>query len=97
MSYIAATPEYGLIIRKPALSEKSISYSSLLDAMDGVLIIDESDDLISFGPMFGEEALSAIKSRLSNINLDFVDDYFELNFLMPDWVKLGVASATFAA
>lgn len=94
MNYIAATAEYGLVLRKKSLAEKGMSPSALSDIMADIDILGEDDDLISFGPLFGEEALEEIKTRLSAGNLEYADDYFELNLLLPYWVKLGVAYRT---
>lgn len=93
MSYIAATAEYGLVLRKGALTEKGISSDRMSDIMDDIDVLGENDDIISFGPLFGEEALEEIKGRLSGNGLEYADDYFELNLLLPHWIKLGVASA----
>ncbi|MBX9813379.1 MAG: hypothetical protein K2X76_01615 [Sphingomonas sp.] len=93
MSYIAATAEYGLILRKGALAEKGISPEILSDIMADIDVFGEDENLISYGPLFGEEVLEEIKARLSANKLDYVDDYFELNMLLPHWVKLGVELA----
>ncbi len=92
MSYIDATPEFGLIVREGSLLEKDISHSTLTEIMQDIDVLGENDDIISYGPMFGEEALQEIRSRLSSAGFEYVDDYFDLNFLMPDWAKLGVSS-----
>jgi hypothetical protein len=91
MKYIAATPEYGLVVRKSSLMERGISQSSFSEAMHDIDILEENDELMSYGPLFGQEAFDEIKTRLANIGLSHVDDYLELNFLLPDWLRLGVA------
>ena len=93
MSYIAATAEYGLVLRKGALAEKGLPFSILSDVMADIDVLGEDDGLISFGPLFGDEALNEIKARLSARSLEYADDFFELNMLLPHWIKLGVALA----
>jgi hypothetical protein len=93
MPYVAATPEFGLIVRKPALAENGISKSALLDILENTEVLGEDEGLISFGPLFGEEALEEMMNRLTAHRLNYVDDFFELNLLLPTWARLGVASA----
>ncbi len=93
MKYIPATAEYGLVIRKKSLAERNITSDDLSEIMTDIDVMGDSDDLISFGPMFGEEALEEIKARLSASGLEYVDDYVDLSFLLPHWVKLGVSLA----
>ncbi|KSV75945.1 hypothetical protein N185_15985 [Sinorhizobium sp. GW3] len=88
---IDATAEFGLVIRKSALAEKGIPRAGLDQVLAGVDLMGEDDDLLSFGPMFGEEALQEIMSRLSSLSLEYVDDYFDLNFLLPEWAVVGVS------
>lgn len=91
MSYIAAAPEFGLIIRKAALTEKDISGRTLTEAVHDIDLIAENDDLLTFGPLFGDEAFQTIMRRLELIGLTYVDDYFGLDVLVPPWVGLGVS------
>lgn len=92
MSYIDATSEFGLVLRKGSLLEKGISHSALAETMRDIDVLGENGDIISCGPIFGEGALQEIISRLSSVGLEYFDDYFDLNFPMPNWVKLGVSS-----
>lgn len=92
MRYIAATSEFGLIVRKRALAEKGVSSVDLSKLIEDVDVLAEDDLLISLGPLFGSEALSEIMKRLSDKGLAYVDDFFEMNFLTPSWLRLGVSS-----
>ncbi|PDS87298.1 hypothetical protein [Rhizobium sp. L18] len=94
MSYIAATPEFGLIIRKAALIERKLSRQALLELMSGIDLIDENEGLLTFGPLFGVEAYQTIMRRLEIAGLAYVDDYFGLDILVPPWIKIGVSLAT---
>jgi hypothetical protein len=93
MNYVAATSEYGMVVRKLALEEKGMPRSTLLEIMADIDILGENEAVISFGPLFGEEALKEIMTRLSASKLEYVDDFVELNFLLPEWVKLGITAA----
>ena len=53
----------------------------------------ENEDILSFGPLFGEEALMKLSRQLKEIGLEYHDDFFDLNFLMPSWARIGVAAA----
>ena len=58
--YINVTGEFGLIIRKRALLERNVSLEMLLTAMEASEPLDCNDELISFRPSFGPEALDRI-------------------------------------
>ncbi|MBB2749930.1 UNVERIFIED_ORG: hypothetical protein GGI57_000603 [Rhizobium aethiopicum] len=90
MAYIAATNECGLIIRKAALIEKKLSRQVLVEVMQGIDLIAENGDLLTFGPLFGEEAYRAIMGRLEAAGLAYVDDYFGLDIPLPSWIEIGV-------
>jgi hypothetical protein len=70
--------------------EKNIDKHTIFHILSGVGILGENDEIISFGPLFGEEALLNFMECLKKINLEYVDDFFDLNFLTPDWMKIGV-------
>jgi hypothetical protein len=90
-SYIAATGEFGLVVRKQALADKGLELSTLLDAMDGVGLLGEDGRLLSFGPIFGADAIATLQGQLRALGLEHVDDFVELELLLPVWVQLGVA------
>lgn len=91
MTYIEAINEYGLVVRKSALSERSISTSDFSNAMIDVDVSSENDNLISYGPLFGIEALENLKEELQSIGLVYIDDFYGFDFFLPDWIKLGIA------
>jgi hypothetical protein len=88
MTIINITGEYGIVIRKAALKEKGVLYTDLLNVMEVGCPLDENDDLISFGPSFGEEALNEFIIRLKSIQLEYVDDFFIIIYDVPKWCKL---------
>lgn len=90
MDTVKVTAEYGIVVRRKALSEKIISYSMVLEAMETEAPLDSNDDLISFGPSFGGEALDSFIKRLQILGLEYVDDFFSITFDMPPWCDLRV-------
>jgi hypothetical protein len=90
MTYIAATSEYGIVIRKAAMKAKSIDDPVLFEIMTDVGVLGDDKNIVSFGPLFGKEALDQITTQLGNAGLTYVDDFCTFDFLMPEWLSLGV-------
>lgn len=92
MNTVKATGEYGIVIRLAALTAKSIDYMQLLRAMEVDQPLDSNEDLVSFGPSFGEEAMNEFISRLQALGLEYVDDFFAIACDMPTWccVRIGI-------
>ena len=84
-SSICVTSEFGLIVRRSALAERQVDMRDLLNAMETKEGLDGSNDLLSFGPHFGREALNTIIARLTNLGLVYFDDFFELCGDYPSW------------
>ena len=79
------TPEFGLVVRRRALEVRDVSYSELLKTMETQAPLSESEDLISFGPHFGLEAVTEFLRRLESIGLINIDDFFVFTGDFPDW------------
>ena len=92
MSFIVATSEYGLIVRKAALLERNLTYSEISLVIADVDIQGENANLISYGPIFGIEAQEKLKAALSRLGLVEIDDFYGTDFFLPEWVRMGVAS-----
>lgn len=90
---IKITGEYGVFIRKAALAVKKIAYSALLDAFEVEVPLAENDDLVSFGPSFGQEAMDEFVSRLQALGLEYFDDFFCIASDFPEWCALRVGLA----
>jgi hypothetical protein len=91
MNTITATAQYGIVIRRDAVRRKSVSYNELLRALEVETPADENEDLLSFGPSFGEEAMNTFISRLQGLGLAYVDDFFALSFDLPSWITLRIS------
>jgi hypothetical protein len=85
MSSIEITPEYGLIIRKLSLTERSVSLNQLLETMQTSTALSEDEYLISFGPSFGQEALNTFRKRLEALGLVYWNDFCEFSGDYPFW------------
>ncbi|MEZ4467724.1 MAG: hypothetical protein R3F43_25600 [bacterium] len=76
--------DYGIVIRQAALREQRVRRTALVAAMEGEPL-DESADLVSFGPHFGGEAAEALMRRLEALGLEFYDDFFIFQGDFPFW------------
>jgi hypothetical protein len=84
-SSVTVTSEFGLIVRRKALAERQVDLRNLYIAMDAEERLDANDDLLSFGPHFGREALNTVLSRLTELGLIYFDDFFEFCGDYPPW------------
>lgn len=84
-SSVIVTGEFGLIVRRNALVERQIDLRDVFTAMEVEAWLDGSDDLLSFGPHFGREALNTIVSRLIKLGFVYFDDFFEFYCDYPPW------------
>jgi hypothetical protein len=53
--------------------------------------LDANEDILSFGPHFGQEAVDEGVRRLEALGLSYVEDFFVFIADLPDWCRLGVA------
>jgi hypothetical protein len=91
MSFVAVTAEYGIVIRRHALAERGVSYQAVLDAVEADEPLGADEELLTFGPSFGPEALEGLTQRLTALGLVFFDDFFEFEGDFPLWCKFAVA------
>lgn len=90
MNSVKATNEYGIVVRRAALTVKSIDYKQLLQVMEVEQPLDSNEDLVSFGPSFGEEAMNEFIARLRALGLEYVDDFFSISCEMPAWCNVRI-------
>ena len=81
------TFSYGIVIRRKAISQRQVNLQSVYDAFEITKPFSEDADMICFGPLFGPEASKMIISRLKGLGLTYVDDFYELAFDHPDWLR----------
>jgi len=84
-SSLIVTSEFGLIVRRSALAERQVDLHDLFAVMEVGERLDGSDEILSFGPHFGREALNTIISRLIELGLVYFDDFFEFCGDYPAW------------
>ena len=90
--HVHTSSEYGNVIRRAALQEKSVLRSTLVSEMESEPN-DENPSLPSFGPHFGGEAADAFMRRLERLGLAFHDDFFIFQGDFPAWCSFSVALA----
>ncbi|WP_316175999.1 MULTISPECIES: hypothetical protein [unclassified Bradyrhizobium] len=91
MNFVAVTAEYGIVIRRRALTERGVSYQAVLNAIETDKPHGADEELLSFGPSFGPEALATLTRRLIDLGLVYFDDFFEFASDVPLWCKFAVA------
>lgn len=62
-----------------------MNHQQLLEAMEAEVPLDANEDLISFGPHFGEEAANEFVRRLESLGLVHIDDFFVFCGDFPSW------------
>ncbi len=91
VSSVAVTAHHGIVVRKEALRAKRITVQDVLNALEAVKPLDESKELVSFGPSFGEDALHEFIRRLEAMGLDYFTDYCTISADIPEWCALHVS------
>ena len=79
-----------MIVRRRALAERGVDPAAFWDAMEGESPLAENDDMLSFGPLFGEEALTEYSRRPAALGLIYIDDFHGLNFDLPEWLAVSL-------
>jgi hypothetical protein len=79
--------DFGIVIRRAAVDALALRAGEL-ESVFGVSPIAASKDLLSFGPHFGPEAAAEFSRRLTTLGLRYVDDFYVLEFEMPEWLSL---------
>jgi len=66
MGFVAVTAEYGIVIHPRALTERDVSYQAVLNALEADEPFGVDEELLTFGPSFGPEALEALTQSSSS-------------------------------
>ena len=88
MSHAKVTGEFGIIVRRRSLVENGVLLDAIFRAMGVQAPLDVNDDLVTFGPCFGQEALDALSKRLTAIGLTYFDDFIDFTVVVPPWCLL---------
>ena len=86
MGCIHISDEFGIVVRRCALSEREVAWTDLLGAFGVPEPLDSNETLASFGPHFGQEALDELTRRLTNLGLLYFDDFFAFQGDFPKWI-----------
>ncbi len=89
MNYINIV-EYGLVIRRGCLFDVGLTVDEVSKLLEFPSPLDSNDDIVSYGPCFGGEAADEFCRRLTNIGLQYVDDFFVFNGDFPFWCTFKV-------
>jgi hypothetical protein len=90
---VKISSDFGIVVRKQALQRNGIDIGALLSAMEAARPLDEDQELISFGPHFGEEAADEFARRLKGLGLEYVGDFFVFSADIPDWCGMSCTLA----
>jgi len=91
---IRVSVEFGIVIRRASLDERSISLNKVYQCMGTSSPLGMNDDLISFGPSFGIGAQREFIRRLEEIGLVYYEDFFDMSIDSPAWCDFLVALAS---
>lgn len=93
MASIKINLSYGIVIRRDAMHAHSITRAQVLEALEVDRPLAENDELLSFGPSFGQEASDEFVRRLESLGLIYFDDFFDLVLSHPDWLQFSARYA----
>jgi hypothetical protein len=93
MESVRVTGEYCIVVRLASLNERGITFEKLAAALEASAPFDSNDEIASFGPHFGGEALDTLLRRLSDLGLEYFDDFFEFSGDFPKWCIFKVSAA----
>jgi hypothetical protein len=92
MTYIDLPGDYSLVLRSAALNGFEINVNHISQKID-LPEYTERDGLIVFGPIFGGEACGNIQKNLESAGLSYFEDFFFIDYVLPDWCLLGARLA----
>lgn len=87
---VTLSSDFGIVIRRAALSVRGVSEAQVLAAMQTEAPLASDGDLLSFGPHFGGEAALEFQRRLEALGLQAWDDFAVCAAHFPAWCRLSV-------
>jgi hypothetical protein len=90
---IPVSVEFGIVIRRACVDERGITLDQVYRCMETSSPAGISNDLISFGPLFGIEAQQTFIRRLESLGLTYYEDFFDLHVDKPGWCNFLVSYA----
>ena len=64
----------------------------MLNALETSSPFDSNNEIASFGPHFGREALDTLIQRLTDLGLVYFDDFFKFSGDFPGWCRFEVSA-----
>jgi hypothetical protein len=89
MSFIDVV-DIGIVVRRVPLNRLGISIDAMTEILGFDPPLDVSDELVSFGPLFGIEAADELCRRLQELGLEYIDDFFIFTGDFPEWSSFKV-------
>lgn len=82
--------DFGIVIRRKAISEKSVDLDLVMKEFHFENLYDQSSAFISLGPFFGGDASDSCMKLLEKLGLVYIDDFFILEAYFPEWCRIEV-------
>lgn len=82
--------DFGIVIRRQALDEKSVDLESVMREFHFERFYDDSPEFVSLGPFFGGDASDNCMNLLEQLGLVYIDDFFIMEAYLPDWCRIEV-------
>jgi hypothetical protein len=82
--------DFGIVIRRDALVQKSIDLSSVMREFNFSKNYDDSPEFVSLGPFYGGDNADDCMRSLEGKGLAYIDDFFILEGYFPDWCRVEV-------
>lgn len=90
MGKVQISSDFGIIVKKSAINRSGIQEEKLFAMMETGNPFDESKELYSFGPHFGQETVNLFVNRLEKLGLIYGDDFIDFHDMLPQWCKVYV-------
>jgi hypothetical protein len=96
MACVRVTGEFSIVLRCAALDERGVAWDAVLSVLEARQPMDSNEQIATFGPNFGQEALDTAVRRLMDLGLQYFDDFFEFVGDFPSWCEFRVCDAQIA-
>jgi hypothetical protein len=90
MSFVDVV-DIGIVVRLEPLNKLGLGIDAMVRLLEFDPPLGISDNLVSFGPLFGIEAADELCRRLQELGLEYIDDFFIFTGDFPEWCKFKVS------
>lgn len=88
MTGVKISDDFGIIVKRTSIEARNLTRNQLFKIMEVERPFDEDENLLSFGPHFGEEAAKEFINRLETSGLVYYEDFFDFSDTIPQWCQL---------